>query len=170
MHRLFKWSAKWWPGVIPLVVFWGLAAWFSTAPLEADLAARSTKALKGAVLDKTGVEVDGRDVTLSADAFSEQGRRNAIASVEVVPGVRPGRHRRTGVRQQPGRSFAGSGKQSQSAQPGGMHPVLMLSVDPPRAAAGMVQIGSLSFALNISAAMLALGAILSAFQRKLDVK
>jgi hypothetical protein len=31
-------------------------------------------------------------------------------------------------------------------------------------------VGSLSFALNISAAMLAFGAILSAFQRKLDVK
>jgi hypothetical protein len=31
-------------------------------------------------------------------------------------------------------------------------------------------VGSLSFALNISAAMLALGAVLSAFQRKLDSK
>jgi len=88
MHGLFKWGAKWWPGVIPLVVFWGFAAWFNTAPLEADLAARSTEALKGAVLDKTGIEVEGRDVTLSADAFSEDGRRNAVASVVAVPGVR----------------------------------------------------------------------------------
>ena len=88
MHGLFKWTAKWWPGVIPLVVFWGLAAWFNTTPLEADLAARSTEALKGAVLDKTGIEVEGRDVTLSADAFSEDGRHNAVASVEAVPGVR----------------------------------------------------------------------------------
>ena len=31
-------------------------------------------------------------------------------------------------------------------------------------------VGSLSFALNISAAMLALGAVLSAFQRKLKQK
>jgi OOP family OmpA-OmpF porin len=60
----------------------------STAPLEADLAARSAEALKGAVLDKTGVEVEGRDVTLSADAFSEEGRRNAVASVAAVRGVR----------------------------------------------------------------------------------
>src|SRR5271157_3791411 len=88
MHGLFKWGAKWWPGVIPLAVFCGIAAWTNTAPLEADLAARSTEALKGAVLDKTAIEVEGRDVTLSADAFSEQGRRNAVASVEAVPGVR----------------------------------------------------------------------------------
>ena len=40
MHGLFKWSSKWWPGVIPLVVFWAIAAWTSTPPLEADLAAR----------------------------------------------------------------------------------------------------------------------------------
>jgi OmpA-OmpF porin, OOP family len=88
MHGLFKWSVKWWPGVIPLVVFWGLAAWFNTAPFEADLAARTTEALKGAVLDKTGIEVEGRDVTLNADAFSEEGRHNAVASVEAVAGVR----------------------------------------------------------------------------------
>ena len=88
MHGLFKWSAKWWPGLIPLVVLWGIAAWTNTAPLEADLAARSAEALKGAVLDKTAIEVDGRDVTLSADAFSEDGRRTAITSVEAVPGVR----------------------------------------------------------------------------------
>jgi OmpA-OmpF porin, OOP family len=88
MRRLFKWSAKWWPGVIPLVVLWGLAAWTTTAPLEADLSARSSEALKGIVLDKTGIEVEGRDVTLSADAFSEQGRHNAVAAVEAVPGVR----------------------------------------------------------------------------------
>jgi OmpA-OmpF porin, OOP family len=88
MHGLFKWSAKWWPGVILLVLFWGVAAWTNTAPLESDLAARSTEALKGAVLDKVAVDVEGRDVTLSADAFSEEGRRNAVASVQAVTGVR----------------------------------------------------------------------------------
>ena len=88
MHGLFKWSAKWWPGVVLLVVLWGLAAWTNTAPLESDLAARSTEALKGAVLDKVAVEVAGRDVTLSADAFSEEGRRSAVASVQAVTGVR----------------------------------------------------------------------------------
>jgi OOP family OmpA-OmpF porin len=88
MHGLFKWSRKWWPGVIPLVFFWAIAAWTSTAPLEADLAARSTAALKDAVLDKRQIVVFGRDVTLAADAFSEGGRRSAVASVEAVPGVR----------------------------------------------------------------------------------
>ncbi len=88
MHGLFRWSSKWWPGIIPLVVLWALAAWTSTAPLEADLAARSTSALKDTVLDKTRIEVSGRDVSFAADAFSEDGRRGAVAAVEAVPGVR----------------------------------------------------------------------------------
>ncbi|GAC1336016.1 MAG: OmpA family protein [Bradyrhizobium sp.] len=88
MPGLFKWSSKWWPGLIPLVVLWALAAWISTAPLEADLAGRSTAALRDTVLDKTRIEVSGRDVSLAADAFSEDGRRSALASVEAVPGVR----------------------------------------------------------------------------------
>src|ERR1700682_6471105 len=88
MHGLFKWSSKWWPGVIPLVVFWAIAAWTNTLPLETDLAARSTSALKDTVLDKSRIAVAGRDVSFAADAFSEDGRRSAVASVEAVPGVR----------------------------------------------------------------------------------
>ncbi|WP_407149096.1 OmpA family protein [Bradyrhizobium sp. ORS 86] len=88
MHGLFKWSSKWWPGVIPLVVFWGIAGWTSTATVEADLAARANAALKDTVLDKRRISVDGRDVTFAANAFSEDGRLSAVASVEAVPGVR----------------------------------------------------------------------------------
>src|SRR5882724_9693696 len=85
MHGLFRWSSKWWPGVIPLVVFWAIAAWTTTPPLESDLAARSAAALKDSLLDKTRITVAGRDVTFAADAFSEDGRRGAVAA---VPGVR----------------------------------------------------------------------------------
>ncbi len=88
MHGLFRWSSKWWPGLIPLVAFWAIAAWTNTAPLEADLAARSGAALKDSVLDKTRITVAGRDVTLAADAFSEEGRKSALAAVGAVPGVR----------------------------------------------------------------------------------
>src|SRR6478672_3638342 len=88
MHGLFRWSSKWWPGVIPLMVFWAFAAWTSTAPLEADLAARSNAALKDTVLDKKRIAVAGRDVSFAAEAFSEDGRQNAVGSVEAVPGVR----------------------------------------------------------------------------------
>jgi OOP family OmpA-OmpF porin len=88
MHGLFRWSGKWWPGVIPLVIFWAIAAWTSTEPLEADLAQRSAAALKDTVLDKRRIVVAGRDVTFAADAFSEDGRLSAVASVEAVPGVR----------------------------------------------------------------------------------
>ena len=88
MHGLFKWSSKWWPGVVPLAVLWAMTAWTSTAPLEADLATRSSSVLKGTVLDKTRIDVSGRDVTFAADAFSEDGRSSAVGSVETVPGVR----------------------------------------------------------------------------------
>ena len=88
MYGLFKWSSKWWPGVIPLFVFWAIAAWTSTVPLETDLAARTTAALKDTVLDKARIAVAGRDVTFAADAFSEDGRRSAVGAVEAVPGVR----------------------------------------------------------------------------------
>ncbi len=88
MHGLFRWSSKWWPGVIPLVAFWIIAAWINTALIEADLAVRSTAALKDTVLDKSRITVAGRDVTFAADAFSEDGRRSAVASVKAVPGVR----------------------------------------------------------------------------------
>jgi OmpA-OmpF porin, OOP family len=88
MHGLFRWSSKWWPGVIPLAVFWAIAGWTSTTPLESDLAARSSAALKDTVLDKTRIAVAGRDVTFAADAFSEDGRGSAVAAVEAVPGVR----------------------------------------------------------------------------------
>jgi OmpA-OmpF porin, OOP family len=88
MHGFFRWSRKWWPGVIPLVVFWAIAAWTNTLPMESDLAARSTAALKDTVLDKSQIAVAGRDVTFAANAFSEEGRRGAVASVAAVPGVR----------------------------------------------------------------------------------
>ncbi|MCK1547252.1 OmpA family protein [Bradyrhizobium sp. 147] len=88
MQKLFRWASKWWPGLIPLVVMWGFAAWNNTLPVEADLSARSAAALKDTVLDKTWIAVDGRDVSLAADAFSEEGRRDAVMAVEAVPGVR----------------------------------------------------------------------------------
>ena len=43
---------------------------------------------KDTVLDKVRLSASGRDVRLSAEAFSEDGRRDALAQVETVPGVR----------------------------------------------------------------------------------
>jgi OOP family OmpA-OmpF porin len=88
MHELYRWSSKWWPGAFFLVALWAIAAWITTAALEADLAARSASALKDSVLDKTRIEVAGRDVSFAADAFSEDARRNAVGLVEAVAGVR----------------------------------------------------------------------------------
>ncbi len=88
MQRFFRWSTRWWPGVIFLAILWAFAAWSTTAPLEVDLAAQSAAALQNIVLDKSQIEVDGRDVTFAANAFSEPERLNAVAVVAAVPGVR----------------------------------------------------------------------------------
>lgn len=88
MNRLSVWGRKWWPGLIPLGLLWIAAIWNSTVPLEGDLTARATTALKDTVLDKTRIVVSGRDVALSAEAFSETGRRSAVAQVEAVAGAR----------------------------------------------------------------------------------
>jgi OOP family OmpA-OmpF porin len=70
------------------VLLWFAAMWNGTAPLEADLATRATAALKDTVLDKTSLAASGRDIKLSAEAFSEEGRRSATSLVEAVNGVR----------------------------------------------------------------------------------
>ncbi|MGP8119290.1 MAG: OmpA family protein [Xanthobacteraceae bacterium] len=88
MRGFFRWANKWWPGLIPLAVLWGVAAWTGTAPLENDLAGRAGAALKDSVLAQTRLSVAGRDVTLAADAFSEEGRQDALARVGGVAGVR----------------------------------------------------------------------------------
>jgi OOP family OmpA-OmpF porin len=65
-----------------------LAAWNATVPLENDLAAKATATLNDAILTQMRLTVAGRDVTLAADAFSEEGRRDALARVGGVTGVR----------------------------------------------------------------------------------
>ena len=88
MRGLVRWSSKWWPGTIPLALLWAFAVWTNTGRLETELAGRSTAALNDILLDKSQIAVSGRDVTLAADAFSEEGRRSAVAAIEAVPGVR----------------------------------------------------------------------------------
>jgi len=88
MRTLLRVVRKWWPGLIPLAILWGLAAWFNTVPFETELASRTALSLRETILDKTRIEAAGRDLTVSADAFSEDGRRSSIAIAEAVPGVR----------------------------------------------------------------------------------
>lgn len=88
MNGFWNWARRWWPGVIPLVLLWAAAVWSTTVPVEQDLSARAGAALASSVLDKTQIGVSGRDVTLSADAFSEEGRRSAVDKIAAIPGVR----------------------------------------------------------------------------------
>jgi OOP family OmpA-OmpF porin len=71
-----------------LVILWAFAAWTSTEPVEGEIAARSNAAVKDVVLDKKRVTVAGRDITFSAEAFSPEGRRGAVSTVETAQGVR----------------------------------------------------------------------------------
>ncbi|RTL52520.1 MAG: OmpA family protein [Bradyrhizobiaceae bacterium] len=82
------WVRKCWPGVVPLVLLWAAAVWFTTVPVERNIGTAIGAALKDTVLDKTQVEVSGRDVRFTADAFSEEGRHSAVSQVEAVSGVR----------------------------------------------------------------------------------
>ena len=88
MSQLFSWMRKWSPGLVPLAILWIAAIWTSTAQVEADLTARSVAELKDTVLYKTDISASGRDVRLSAEAFSEEGRHSAVSQVDAVRGVR----------------------------------------------------------------------------------
>lgn len=88
MNDFSIWVRKWWPGVIPLAVLWAAAVWTTMTSIERDLGAGVVAALKDTVLDKTQIELSGRDARFSADAFSEEGRHSAVARVEAVSGVR----------------------------------------------------------------------------------
>ena len=89
MHGLFRWSSKWWPGVIPLAILWAIAAWTSTAPLEADLAARSRCRAQGY---RARQDQDRRSPAATSRSRPMPSRKRAAAarspSVEAVPGVR----------------------------------------------------------------------------------
>jgi OOP family OmpA-OmpF porin len=88
MRTVLRVVRKWWPGLIPLAILWALAAWLNTVPFEANLAGRTALSLRETILDKTRVDAAGRDLTVTADAFSEDGRRSSVAIAEAVPGVR----------------------------------------------------------------------------------
>lgn len=88
MRKIGRMVRKWWPGLVPLACLWAMAVWFTTIPLEVDLALRASNALKGTILDRPRIEAAGRDVTLNASAFSTEGRSSALAIVDAVPGVR----------------------------------------------------------------------------------
>jgi OOP family OmpA-OmpF porin len=88
MRTVLRVVRKWWPGLIPLAILWALAAWLNTVPFEANLAGRTALSLRETILDKTRVDASGRDLTVTADAFSEDGRRSSVAIAEAVPGVR----------------------------------------------------------------------------------
>ena len=61
MHGIFRWSSKWWPGLIPLVAFWIIAAWTNTALVETDLShAKEVAERVRSAIDGLSLEVKGK--------------------------------------------------------------------------------------------------------------
>lgn len=81
-------ARKWWPGLVLVAILWGLAIWLSTAAVERDMVGRAESALKDSLLTATQLNAAGRDVTISAAAFSEDGRKSSVQFVENEPGIR----------------------------------------------------------------------------------
>ncbi len=81
-------ARKWWPGLVLVAILWGLAIWHSTEAVERDMVARAEDALKDSLLTGMQLGAAGRDVTMAAAAFSEEGRKSAVQFVETEPGIR----------------------------------------------------------------------------------
>lgn len=75
-------------GLILFVLLFLKTCYLRSGPIEADLTVRSTEALQVAGHDWAAVSLDGRDLTLSGEAPSEDARAQALALVEGVRGVR----------------------------------------------------------------------------------
>jgi OOP family OmpA-OmpF porin len=83
-HELQKWAG----GLGLAGLAWVVATATETAPVEADLSARSAQALGEKWLDRPGLALSGRDAWLSGEAFTAAGGRSAAESVRGVWGVR----------------------------------------------------------------------------------
>ncbi|MGD0761912.1 MAG: OmpA family protein [Roseiarcus sp.] len=78
-----------WAGGLALAgLAWIVGAWWETPRVEADLARRGAQALGAKWLDKPGVTVSGRDVSLSGAAFTALSAETAADAVQSVWGVR----------------------------------------------------------------------------------
>jgi OmpA-OmpF porin, OOP family len=83
-------SSNWRIGGVLVLIIWALVNTTMTRRIEADLAARATRALRAAgnPVTDSAVMVFGRDVTLVGVAFTEQAERAAIEAAHQAVGVR----------------------------------------------------------------------------------
>lgn len=81
-------ARRWWPGLVLVALLWALAVWRETGQVERDMIERARAALSDTLLVDLGLSAAGRDVTLAAAAFSENGRQSALQFVEAEPGIR----------------------------------------------------------------------------------
>ena len=78
-----------WAGGLALAgLAWIVATWWETPRVEADLSQRGAQALDAKWLDKSGIAVSGRDLSLSGAAFTVVGAEAAAEAVQSVWGVR----------------------------------------------------------------------------------
>lgn len=78
---------KWWVGLLAVAPLWAWCTHTRTDAVEAAVGARARAAL-GQAGAETGVQVAGRDVTLTGQAASPQVAASASSAVDAAPGVR----------------------------------------------------------------------------------
>lgn len=84
---------RWWLGLVPLAVLWAASNWLVQDRIEAELAARSERALAPAGRAEAAtawarVEPSGRDLRLTGTAPSTTTKQAVLARLRSVPGVR----------------------------------------------------------------------------------
>lgn len=82
----------WVIGVLGIVVLWGAAVAWKARPIERQIAVGTVNELKRLGLDRRfealSLQIEGRDLTLSGTALSEEDRARALAAAASTPGVR----------------------------------------------------------------------------------
>lgn len=79
---------KWWWGLLPLAILFGLMNAMTSAPVEADLARRSADVFKGSGLPWASATLSGRDAVIKGEAPNPESRKLAADAAERTWGVR----------------------------------------------------------------------------------
>ncbi len=81
----------WLIGLLGIVVLWGAAVAMKAGPIERQVALKTVTELKRRGLDRRfealSIQIDGRNLTLTGTALSEEDRAGALAVAAATPGI-----------------------------------------------------------------------------------
>lgn len=79
---------KWWWGLLPLAVLFGLLSAMTTGPIEGDLVQRSAEVFKTSGIPWAKLSLSGRDAVISGEAPNPESQKLATSTAERTWGVR----------------------------------------------------------------------------------